>query len=119
MRAVLPLLVALAGCSPAEESPCVHDPPLTYENFGRGFSGQYCTGCHSSLVPPEHRMDAPKDYDFDTYEGILLWADKVHPAVMDGVMPPGGGPTASDLLLFDEWMACEVLPDAEIYWYGD
>jgi hypothetical protein len=119
MRGPALLALLLAGCMPEEEVVCVHDPPLTYDNFGEGFATKFCTGCHSSLVPEEHRMEAPGDYNFDTYEGILTWADKIEPVVLDGEMPPGGGPTEAEKRLFAEWMACDVLPDAEIYWYGD
>lgn len=120
----------LAACEPEpEETPCTHDPPLTYENFGRGFTEQYCNGCHSSLVPPNHRNDAPEEINFDTYEGLLYWADLVQEQTVlvddpdtvdpyDPLMPPGGGPTQAELVLYDEWLQCELLPDAQIYWSG-
>jgi len=116
MRRVALLALLLGGCMPEEEVVCSHEPALTYDNFGKGFATQFCTGCHSSLVPEEHRMDAPEDYNFDTYEGIVWWADKVEIAVAEGEMPPGGGPTHDEKRLFAEWMACDVMPDAEIYW---
>jgi len=119
MRGLAVVALLLGACMPQEEVACVHDPALTYDNFGKGFSTQFCTGCHSSLVPEEHRMEAPDDYNFDTYEGILLWADKIEPVVAAGEMPPGGGTTESEKAQFAEWMACDVMPDAEIYWYGD
>lgn len=119
MRHLALTALLLVGCMPEEEAVCVHDPPLTYDNFGKGFTTQFCTGCHSSVVPSEHRMDAPEDYNFDTYEGILLWADKLEPLVDAGEMPPGGGPNDTEKRLFAEWMTCDVLPDAEIYWFGD
>jgi hypothetical protein len=121
MRGLAPILLTgvLTACMPDEEPVCSHDPPLTYDNFGEGFTTQFCTGCHSSIVPEEHRMGAPEAYNFDTYEGVLYWADKIEPVVMDGEMPPGGGPTDAEKVQFAEWMACSVMPDAEIYWYGD
>lgn len=119
MIRTLSLLILLGGCE-AEQDPCVHEPALTYENFGRGFTNQFCAGCHSSLVPTVHRNEAPPGYDFNTYEGILLWADRIRMrAVFDGDMPPGGGPTEAELALFDEWLLCEVMPDAEVYWGVD
>ena len=108
-----------AGCMPDEEPVCRHDPPLTYENYGEGFIDQFCTGCHSSLIAEEQRMGAPEAYNFNTYEGILYWADKMAEPVDDGVMPPGGGPTDIQKELFAEWMACDVMPDAEMYWAQD
>lgn len=119
MRGLAVVALLLGGCLAEEEAVCVHDPPLTYDNFGKGFTTKFCTGCHSSLVPEAHRMEAPEDFNFDTYEGILLWADKIPPVVEAGEMPPGGGPTHEEKALFAEWMACDVLPDAEIYWYLD
>ena len=110
------LVLLAVGCMPTGESLCRHDPPLTYENYGKGFTEQFCTGCHSSLIAEEQRMGAPEAYNFDTYEGILYWADKMGQPVADGIMPPGGGPTDIQKELFAEWMECEVMPDAELYW---
>jgi len=115
----LVLAVLLSGCPTGQEDPvCVHDPPLTYDNFGRGFMDQFCNGCHSSIVPVEDRNGAPLDYDFDSYEGVVYWADKIKPSTDNGVMPPGGGPTEDELATFDEWMHCQVMPDNEQYWFG-
>ncbi len=91
---------------------CVRDPPLTYENFGRGFLAKWCTGCHSSLLRPEQRNLAPVGIDFDTWDGVLAWADRIEErGVPDqGGMPPSGGAGGEDRALFGEWLHCEVLP---------
>ena len=103
----------LWGC--AEESTCSLDPPLNYDNFGKRFMDQYCAGCHSWLHPDEHvnRNDAPGIVNFDTYAGVLEYADRVWIRSVDfGDMPPGGGPTTEEMERFTEWMQCEVFPDA-------
>lgn len=116
----LPALLLLVACA-EEPEVCGHEPALTYESFGRGFMEGYCTGCHSSIIPPNQRNQAPPDVNLDTYEGVLLWADRVQQQTDPRfpTMPPGGGPTTPEYELFQEWLACEVLPDAEIYWYED
>ena len=113
--------LALASCAPEGEELCVHDPPLTYATFGEYFMDQYCAGCHSTQYPSGHpnRNEAPAAVNFDHYEGVLQWAQRLDPVVLGdengegATMPPGGGPTEEDLLQFEEWLHCEVLPDAE------
>ncbi len=117
MTRLAPLLLLLA-CAEEADPRCSREPPLTWENFGHGFTMQFCAGCHSSLIPPSQREGAPEDYNFDTYEGVVYWADKMERPVVDGEMPPGGGPTAAEIALFAEWLACEVMPDNDRYWFG-
>ncbi len=112
------LLGALSGCEAGEgdsSGVCDRMPPLTYDNFGQGLMDQHCTGCHSSLVPEDHREAAPVGVDFDTYEGVLTWAERIHArAVPDGsTMPPGGGPSEDQRDLLGEWLECVVIPEAE------
>ena len=92
---------------------CVHDPAVSWERGGEGFMTKHCTGCHGSLLPSELRNGAPVGVDFDSYEGVVTWADRIAARVLDGVgsMPPGGGLTDEELGLLDEWLTCEVLPD--------
>jgi hypothetical protein len=119
-RGAMVLLVAL-GCDDhlmgvGEYNPqsCVRDPPLTYENYGRGFLGKWCTGCHSSLLRPDQRNDAPLGVDFDTWAGVLEWADRIEARGVpeSGGMPPAGGASAEDREIFAEWLHCEVFPAA-------
>ena len=116
----LPLsLLMLASCDDhllgtTESAPCVRQPPLTYENFGLPIIEKNCAGCHSSLHAGIDRSNAPVGVDFDTWDGILLWADRIHVRTYEDLtMPPTGGLTEVELDDFDEWMRCEVFPNAE------
>jgi len=101
------------GDNTQAEVQCDHEPPLTYENFGDGFLRQHCNGCHSSYREYEwQRSGAPGGIDFDTWDTLLEWSDRVQIRTEQGTMPPSGGPTAEERSLFLEWMACEVLPEA-------
>ena len=105
--------VVFNGREPSVNS-CLRSPPLGWENFGEGHMDKHCNGCHSSLLDRvELRNGAPLGSDFDTYDGVLLWADRIHTrGVVQVSMPPGGGPSAQELTLFEEWLLCEVFPDA-------
>lgn len=109
------LLVACQGEAADSADPCARRPALTYDSFGEGLLEQHCTGCHSSLVPTDHREDAPPGIDFDTYEGVLTWAERIQARAVpeDAGMPPGGGPSTEERALLDEWLTCTVLPEAE------
>jgi len=98
------------------DDPCVHDPPLSYDNWGKGFMEKHCNGCHSSIVPPSHRNNAPPGVDFDTYPGVLAFASRIDERAIllnPSPMPPGGGPTEEELSLLYEWLTCSVYPDVE------
>ncbi len=109
------LLALLVGCGAAEtsEGTCDRDPPLSYTNFGQGFLGRHCTGCHSSLLPEGHRVGAPLGVDLDTLEGLRQWAERVHVRTVptDGGMPPGGGPTEEERAMLSEWLECTILSE--------
>ncbi len=116
---ILPLsLLVLTSCDDhllgsTQDAPCVRTPLLTYENFGYKFMEKNCTGCHSSLQTEGNRSRAPLGVDFDTWDGIILWADRIHERTYnDQTMPPTGGFTEVELAEFDEWMRCEVFPNA-------
>jgi len=108
--------VVFNGRSPSVAS-CLREPQLTWDNFGKGFMDKQCNGCHSSLlVRQELRNGAPMGVDFDTFEGNLIWADRIYQrATIERSMPLGGSPAPDELRLFDEWMICEVLPEAGAY----
>ena len=48
--AALGALSACEGGEATDSSACDRDPPLSYDNFGRGFLEKQCTGCHSLLL---------------------------------------------------------------------
>ena len=109
------LLFWLLGCGASDESggACDRDPPLTYTNFGQGFIGRHCAGCHSSLLPEDHRNGAPLGIDLDTLEGVQKWAERVRVRTVpaDGGMPPGGGPTEEERAMVAEWLECSLLAE--------
>ena len=117
LAASLSGLAALSCGDSAEDSgfSCDRDPPLTYENFGRGFLGLHCAGCHSALNPDGHRKGAPVGVDLDTYEGLLQWAYRTEARSLgdNPGMPPGGGPGPQDLARLEEWLQCSVFPEIE------
>lgn len=117
------LLLAVGGLASCDDhligipeyapSACLRDPPLTYENFGRGFMGRHCTGCHSSIIRVDQRNAAPVGVDFDTWDGCVEWADRIEVRALetpDVPMPPAGGPTTQELALLQEWLDCELTP---------
>lgn len=120
----LPLLVLL-GCQTEEavDPLCDVAEPLTYETWGKGFIDTHCVGCHSSIIPPAQRRDAPAGIDFDTYRGILQWSERIEArALTDAraeddtvvIMPPGGGPTPEELDMLEEWLYCGVYHDKQL-----
>ena len=101
----------LLGEGTESEVQCNHDPPLTYENFGQGFLRQHCNGCHSSYREYDwQRSGAPSGIDFDTWDTLLEWSDRVLIRTDEGTMPPAGGPSTEERDVFVEWMECEVIP---------
>jgi hypothetical protein len=87
---------------------------LTYENFGRQFMEDYCTGCHSSAVEGEARNCAPDDHNFDTLDGILFARAHIDeragagPGGVNESMPPSGSkPTEAERHDLSTWLACE------------
>ena len=106
---------SLGGSDTAGSEACDREPPLTWENFGEGYLGLHCNGCHSSLLPAGQRGGAPLGMDFDTWDDVVLHHDRIYNrALVDFDMPPGGGPTDEDLAMFTEWLACEVQPAGEV-----
>ena len=96
---------------------CRHDPPLTYENFGKGYLDMHCNGCHSSLAEGEHRVGAPASVNLDTYNWVLDWVERIDARATGDIptMPPGGGPTPDEVANLEEWLYCTVYADRDIY----
>ena len=116
-RYAVAVTLGLLACDSPEEIDvdCSRAPPLTYETFGKGFVDLHCVGCHSSLLRPELRNDAPPGVDLDTYEGVLTWSARIRARSLGAAptMPPGGGPTEEELTLLDEWLGCELDADLQ------
>lgn len=81
---------------------------LTYNNFGAGFTSNWCRGCHSSEVPEEGRQDAPVGVDFDTDADLARWSERIRARATGEMptMPPAGGPSAEERALLTEWIDC-------------
>jgi uncharacterized membrane protein len=88
---------------------CDRAPALDWTNYAEGFFDKSCNGCHSSQLTGAVRSGAPEGVDFDTEAAAIQQADRVRARVLgDQTMPPGGGLTAEELFLLDEWLTCAV-----------
>jgi uncharacterized membrane protein len=81
---------------------------LDHASFGEPFLLDWCTGCHSSALPPNMRQQAPADVNFDTLEDARRWAPRIGARATGAMptMPPAGGPSAEERALLAEWLAC-------------
>lgn len=95
---------------------CLRDPPLTYENFGDAILDRHCNSCHSVYVREGQRGQAPLGVDFDTWEDVLDWAERIYLRAVDQRdMPPSGGTMVADeRVKLEEWFRCEVFPSIGI-----
>lgn len=104
-------LLALTGCGEkvADTGCALHDPPLTWNNFGAGFLAENCNGCHHSMLPEAERSGAPLGVDFDTPEGAGTWRDEIEARATpdDATMPPSGPLSEEDRMLLSELLRCE------------
>ena len=109
---LLALLTGCTGAPAADTGACGHTPPLTWANFGQGWMDKHCVGCHSSLLREDQRNGAPVGVDLDTWEDAVLWGDRIAARSVgdDADMPPGGGPSAEERRLLEEWLECTVIP---------
>jgi hypothetical protein len=90
---------------------CLRDPPLSYENFGKGILKRHCVPCHSVYAREGQRAGAPPGVNFDSWDDTLVWADRIVAFAVDSeLMPPAGGMVTSERSELAEWMRCEVLP---------
>ncbi len=114
---MIALLLAcqLGGSDTAASEDCDREPALSWENFGESYMALHCNGCHSSLLPSGQRGGAPLGMDFDTWSDVVLNVERIRSRALGDApdMPPGGGPTETDLEMFEEWLACEVESAAE------
>jgi len=90
---------------------CTRDPPLTYENFGKGILDRHCNGCHSDFMRAGQRGDAPLDVNLNKWEYVLQWADRIQVRAVDQLdMPPTGTMVPLERAQLGEWLRCDVLP---------
>lgn len=109
-------MIWLIACAVADSGGvCAREPELDWDRFGHGFMTQYCTGCHASTWPASVREGAPLGVDFDTYAGVLAYADRIEARSVpaDADMPPGGGPSEEERALLHEWLTCAVAADLQ------
>jgi len=113
------LMLALLACK-GDDAPPVDTPvpgtcdtPPTWETFGKGFATSWCTPCHAASLPTEERQGAPVGVDFDTLDDMLQWGARVHARAVEAAdMPPGGGPSDTELALLDTFLACGMPGEA-------
>lgn len=118
MRVLLALvLVGCAGEAPVDtavggpEGVCAEvDGPVTWDNFGRGFTTQHCQACHNSALPEGERQGAPVSVSFDTQADVLAHGSRILAvaASSEATMPPQGGVPEDDRLLLEVWLTCWV-----------
>jgi uncharacterized membrane protein len=97
--------LAIGGCGNGDQSAaCGAD--LTYETFGEPFMTDWCTGCHSDLLPPGMRQNAPTDINFDTLDEIRAQSQMISLTVQQATMPPEGGPSDAEREMLVQWLGC-------------
>lgn len=90
---------------------CNREPPLTYENFGKAVLARHCGSCHSDFVRGAQRGQAPLGVDFNQWEYVLQWADRIEiRTVEEETMPPTGTMVPLERQMLGEWLECEVFP---------
>jgi hypothetical protein len=87
---------------------CPTDSTANYDNTGGPFLLNWCTGCHSSLLPQGERAGAPLGVDFDTPAGIEEQLLRIYARSADNnvTMPPVGGVSAHERTLLGDWITC-------------
>jgi hypothetical protein len=84
---------------------------LEWDNFGRPFMLDWCTGCHHSALPTADRAGAPCSVNFDTHAGASQLASRIRARALDVApdgdpMPPAALVPAEDLELLRAWLDC-------------
>jgi uncharacterized membrane protein len=110
-RTLLGLGLLIAACAEPvvelDDYPCMEDPALTYETFGRAFIAEHCDRCHAA--GPGLRHGAPESYRFETLDGVRRHRVRIfaRSATTNTSMPPGPmdpAPEARERLA--TWLAC-------------
>ena len=117
-RSELALLGALilSSCRPAEPGgfrpridACATGTHTSWENTGRPITLAWCVPCHSGALVPDERQGAPEEVNFDDYEAVVLWADRIRVRATEAMdMPPMGGVPQEDLDALAEWIDCSL-----------
>lgn len=99
----------------SQEAFCRTEQPLTWENFGWKMMDENCNGCHSSFHTGDDRVGAPEGVDFDTWAGVVEHAEPIYRRSIESEsMPPLGGVPPLKRAMLDEWLRCEVFPEAGV-----
>jgi uncharacterized membrane protein len=102
---------SVIGPEPPVTAYCNREPKLTYDNFGRGYMNQWCTGCHAARLRPYQRNGAPPDVNLDTFDDVMLHAERIQVRSVDSTtMPPTGTPSEAEVQALGEWLRCDVYP---------
>jgi len=86
---------------------CSDVPVVNYDNFGQGFIGLYCEGCHSADA--EDRHGAPETVTFATVDEVWAWSEQILALAADlddPAMPPGGGVPDDERTKLNWWLSC-------------
>ena len=116
-RASIALAIcALVACgedasepNPGDETgdPCATST-ADYQTVGQPFMMTWCTPCHHAEFSGEDRPLGSESVDLDRYEDVLEHLDRIEARALSETptMPPGGGPSDSDLERLGEWISC-------------
>lgn len=112
----LVLVLALSSCKPVsgggfrpQVDACAEGTETSWENTGRPIILSWCLPCHSQVLEASERQGAPEGVNFDDYEAVLGWAERIGArATASGGMPPMGGVPEADLDALQEWLACDL-----------
>jgi uncharacterized membrane protein len=109
-RGVVAALVTLLICCGTKSDPVGGSPAdglpdtVTYTQHIRPLLEANCTGCHASTLQGANRNGAPTGVDFDTYANAVQSAERGNARIQAGSMPPSGGLSPDDKVLFQEWV---------------
>ena len=87
--------------------PCADVAVVNYDNFGQGFMGLYCEGCHGTEA--EDRHGAPDSVSFGSAEQVWSHATQILALAADTeapTMPPGGGVPDDERIKLSWWLSC-------------
>lgn len=99
------LLTALiGGCGSSHPAQATAPKTVTYTAQIQKLVTDNCLGCHSFQKVGLTRYGAPTNSNYDTYDELLSNLVTVNVSIQAGLMPPGGGMSAADRKLFQDWV---------------